>query len=201
MCNLERNIYFSNFEFESQCCMGKLATFTTRLTQKSHGQLHFTSPRNQLHQEKQVTYIFQNSKYGIYSSELPGRSFNFEFSNGALNRGRRSFEANISKGHQNIFNLSLKLNNKNNNNNRRIKCLMFKIVYKTPLFTKEKQHYIALHYALCFCKNGLVSLQDALVQMFDSILHNQDLETVTQWRSLKYNDELKLTPSSHPLST
>ena len=55
---------------------------------------------------------------------------------GALIRGRRSL--NISKRHQNTFNLSLKSNNKNSNNNRRMKCLMFKIVCKTPLFTKEK---------------------------------------------------------------
>ena len=37
----------------------------------------------------------------------------------------------------NTFNLSLKSNNKNSKNNKRIECLMFKIVCKTPLFTKE----------------------------------------------------------------
>ena len=56
----------------------------------------------------------------------------------ALFRGRRSL--NISKRHQNTFNLSLKSNNKNSNNNRRIEYLMFKIVCKTPLYTKEKQN-------------------------------------------------------------
>ena len=81
-------------------------------------------------------------KYRIYSSERPGRSFNFEFSKGGaysretLFRGRRSL--NISKRHQNTFNLSLKSNNKISNNNRRIECLIFKIVCKAPLFTKEK---------------------------------------------------------------
>ena len=81
-------------------------------------------------------------EYRIYSSERRGRSFNFEFSKGgaysteALFRGRRSL--NISNKHQNTFNLPLKSNNKNRNNNRRIECLMFKIVCKTLLFTKEK---------------------------------------------------------------
>ena len=51
------------------------------------------------------------SQYRIYSSERPGRSFNFGFSKGgtyskkALFRGRRSL--NISKRHENNFNLSL----------------------------------------------------------------------------------------------
>ena len=44
--NFERNLYLGNFEFKSQCCMDKFATFTTRVTQKLHIQLHFTSPRN-----------------------------------------------------------------------------------------------------------------------------------------------------------
>ena len=44
---------------------------------------------------------------------------------------------NISKRHQNTFNLDLSSKNKNSNNNRRIKSLMFKIVCKTPLFTKN----------------------------------------------------------------
>ena len=84
----------------------------------------------------------QYTTYRIYLSERPGRSFNFEFSKGgaysreAVFRGRRSL--NTSKRHQNTFNLSLKSNNKNSNNNRRIQCLTFKIVSKTPLFTKEK---------------------------------------------------------------
>ena len=86
-------------------------------------------------------YILTNR---IYSSESPGRSSSFEFSKGgaysreALFRGRHSW--NSSKGHENTFNLSLKSNNNDSNNNRRIDCLMFKIVCKTPLFTKEKQH-------------------------------------------------------------
>ena len=81
--------------------------------------------------------------YHIYLSEYPWHSFNIEFSKGggaylreALFQGRHSL--NISKRHQNIFNLSLKSNNKNSNNNRRTECLMFKTVCKTPLFTKEK---------------------------------------------------------------
>ena len=83
--------------------------------------------------------------YRIYSSEHPGHSFNFEFSKGGAYwrevffQGRHSL--NILKKHQNTFNLSLESNNKNSNISRRIKCLMFKIVCKTPLFTKEKQHY------------------------------------------------------------
>ena len=50
-------------------------------------------------------------KYRIYSSERPGRSFNFEFSKGGaysretLFRGRRSL--NISKRHQNTFNTTI----------------------------------------------------------------------------------------------
>ena len=84
----------------------------------------------------------QLSTYGIYSSERQGRSFNFEFfqrgaySRDALFRGRHTL--NISKRHKSTFNLSLKSNNKNRNNNRRIESLMFKIVCKTPPFTKEK---------------------------------------------------------------
>ena len=85
---------------------------------------------------------FFNPEYRIYLSERPGCSFNFEFSKGgaysreALFQRGRSF--NISKRHQNSLNLSLKSNNNNSNNNRIIECLMFKIVCKTPLFTKEK---------------------------------------------------------------
>ena len=81
-------------------------------------------------------------KYRIYSSEHPGCSFNFEFSNGGtysrevLFRGRCSL--NISKRHQNTFNLSFKSNNKNSNNNKKTEYLIFKIVCKTPLFNKEK---------------------------------------------------------------
>ena len=99
--------------------------------------------------------------YRIYSNERPGHSFNFEFSKGGvysrevLFRGRRSL--NISKRHQNTFNLSLKSNNKNSNNNRRIECLMFKIVCKTPLFTKEKQHYKLnqLYYRIFLCTSQM----------------------------------------------
>ena len=84
----------------------------------------------------------ETQEYRIYSSERLGCSFNFELSKGgaysreAFFRGRHSL--NISKRYQNTFNLSLKSNNKSSNNNRRIKCLMFKIVCKTQLFTKEK---------------------------------------------------------------
>ena len=95
----------------------------------------------------QISFVLRKSycEYRIYSSERPVRSFNFEFSKGGaysrqvLFRGRRSL--NISKRHQNTYNLSLKSNNKTSNNNRKIECLMFKIVCETPLFTKEKQHY------------------------------------------------------------
>ena len=57
---------------------------------------------------------------------------------GALIRGRRSFEGgllDISKRHQNTFNLSLKW--KNSNNSRGIECLKFRTVCKTPLFAKK----------------------------------------------------------------
>ena len=62
--------------------------------------------------------------------------FSMRGEGGTLIRGRRSL--NISKRQQNTFNLSLKSNNKNSNNNKGIECFMFKIVGKTPLFTKEK---------------------------------------------------------------
>ena len=102
-------------------------------------------------------------KYRIYSCERPRRSFNFGFSkprgggaysSEALFRRRRSL--NISKRHQNTSNLSLSSNNKSSNNNRRIKCLMFKILRKTPLFTKEK---VALQAKLAALQNFLCNSQ------------------------------------------
>ena len=77
------------------------------------------------------------------------------FEMGALFRGRRSL--NTSKRHQNTFNLSLESNNKNSNNNRRIECLTFKIVCKTPLFTKEKEHYNLnqLYYRIFLCTSQM----------------------------------------------
>ena len=55
---------------------------------------------------------------------------------GTLIRGRHSLK--LSKRHQNTFNLSLSSINKDSNSNKRIKCLTFKIVSNTPLFTKER---------------------------------------------------------------
>ena len=73
---------------------------------------------------KQYTVFTQvSARGGAYSRE-------------ALFRGMCSL--NISKRYQITFNLSLKSSNKNSNNNRRIECLMFKIVCKITLFTEEK---------------------------------------------------------------
>ena len=83
--------------------------------------------------------MFSFYKYRTYSSRS-GRSFNFEFSKGGAYPRKTLFRrrcSNISKRHQNTFNLCLEPNNKNSNNNRRINCLMFKIMFKTPLFTTK----------------------------------------------------------------
>ena len=85
--------------------------------------------------------LASQSRGGAYSSE-------------ALFRRKRSL--NISKRHQNTSNLSLSSNNKSSNNNRRIKCLMFKILRKTPLFTKEK---VALQAKLAALQNFLCNSQ------------------------------------------
>ena len=77
------------------------------------------------------TQVSARGAYLILSSQR-GDAYSRE----ALFLGRRSL--NTSKRHQNTFNLSLKSNNKKSNDNRRIKCLMFKTVCKTSLFTKEK---------------------------------------------------------------
>ena len=76
------------------------------------------------------TQLSARGAHLILSSQRGGA-----YSRKVLFRGRRSL--NMSKRHQNTFNLSLKSNNKDSNNNRRIECL-FKIVCKTPLFTKGK---------------------------------------------------------------
>ena len=103
-------------------------------------------------------------KYRIYSCERSRRSFNFEFSKPGGGEGAYSSEAlfrrkrslNISKRHQNTSNLSLSSNNDSSNNNRRIKCLMFKILRKTPLFTNEK---VALQAKLAVLQNLLCNSQ------------------------------------------
>ena len=94
-------------------------------------------------------------EYRIYSYLILSSQRGGAYSREALLRGRRSL--NISKRHQNTFNLSLKSNNKNSNNNRIIGCLMFKIVCKIPLFTKEKQHYKLnkLYYRIFLCTSQM----------------------------------------------
>ena len=80
------------------------------------------------------TQVSAQGAHLILSSQRGGT-----FSREVLFRGRHSL--NISKRHQNTLNLSLESNNKKSNNNRRMKCIMFKTVCKTPLFTKEKLQY------------------------------------------------------------
>ena len=82
--------------------------------------------------------------YSIYSSKHPGHSFDFEFSrDGAFSRETLSFEGGtlyIYIYQKDIKILSTCLFNQTMRTViiTRIKCLMFKIVCKTPLFTKEK---------------------------------------------------------------
>ena len=86
--------------------------------------------------------IEQKNMYRIYSSEHPGHSFNFGFSrDGAYLREALSFEGGTHYIYQkDIKILSACLFNQTMRTViiTRIKCLMFKIVCKTPLFTKEK---------------------------------------------------------------
>ena len=87
--------------------------------------------------------VEQKNMYRIYSSEHPGHSLNFGFSkNGAYSREAFSFEGgtHIYQGQKDIKILSTCLFNQTMRTViiTRIKCLMFKIVCKTPLFTKEK---------------------------------------------------------------
>ena len=105
--------------------------------------------------------FFKIFKYRIYSCERPRRSFNFGFSKqgGCLFEwGALSTEALIEyiKKTSNTSNLSLSSNNNSSNNNRIIKCLMFKILRKTPLFTKEK---VALQAKLAVLQNFLCNSQ------------------------------------------
>ena len=82
--------------------------------------------------------------YRIYSSELPGHSLNFRFSrDGTYSKKALSFEVGTHYIYQqDIKILSTCLFNQTMRTViiTRIKCLMFKLVCKTPLFTKEKQH-------------------------------------------------------------
>ena len=80
--------------------------------------------------------------YRIYSSEHPGHSFNFGFSrDGAYSREALSFEGSTHYLYQkNIKILSTCRFNQTMRTviTTRIKCLMFKIMCKTPLFTKKQ---------------------------------------------------------------
>ena len=80
--------------------------------------------------------------YRIYSSEHPGHSFNFGFlRDGTYSREALSFEGRTHYIYQkDIKILSTYLFNQTMRTviTTRIKCLIFKIMCKTPLFTKEK---------------------------------------------------------------
>ena len=88
--------------------------------------------------------IEQKNIYRIYSSEHPGHSLNFGLSrDGTYSKKALSFEVGTHYiNQQDIKILSTCLFNQTMRTViiTRIKCLMFKLVCKTPLFTNEKQH-------------------------------------------------------------
>ena len=98
---LKSRIYFSKMpSIHSQRTSYKPWIFRLPVSPSARNSLNLgnLSPRPRI---SDISYKILNVAYRIYSSELPGRSFNFEFSKGgaysrkALFRGMRSL--NISK--------------------------------------------------------------------------------------------------------
>ena len=97
-------------------------------------------------------------KYRIYSCERPRRSFNFGFSKpgGVLIRVRRSFDGSAHWIYQKDIKILPTCLFRRTIRAVIIKCFMFKILRKTPLFTKEK---VALQAKLAALQNFLCNSQ------------------------------------------